>query len=61
MRKGSAPRQEYRFQQKDGEWRTLESNASPVRNHLGEIEKIVVVSRDITERKLAEANAPPAR
>ncbi|MBZ5660986.1 MAG: PAS domain S-box protein [Acidobacteriia bacterium] len=52
--KGSAPRQEYRFRQKDGEWRTLESNASPVRNHLGEIEKIVVVSRDITERKLAE-------
>jgi two-component system, cell cycle sensor histidine kinase and response regulator CckA len=52
--KGAAPRQEYRFRQKDGEWRTLESNASPVRNHLGEIEKIVVVSRDITERKLAE-------
>ncbi len=52
--KGSAPRQEYRFRQKDGEWRTLESNASPVRNHSGEIEKIVVVSRDITERKLAE-------
>jgi two-component system cell cycle sensor histidine kinase/response regulator CckA len=52
--KGTAPRQEYRFQQKDGEWRTLESNASPVRNHLGEIEKIVLVSRDITDRKLAE-------
>ena len=52
--KGSAPRQEYRFRQKDGEWRTLESNASPVRNQQGEIEKIVVVSRDITDRKLAE-------
>jgi PAS domain S-box-containing protein len=52
--KGAAPRQEYRFRRKDGEWRTLESNASPVRNSLGEIEKIVVVSRDITERKLAE-------
>jgi two-component system cell cycle sensor histidine kinase/response regulator CckA len=52
--KGVAPRQEYRFRQKDGEWRTLESNASPVRNHLGEIEKVVMVSRDITERKLAE-------
>lgn len=52
--KGTAPRQEYRFRRKDGEWRMLESNASPVRNHLGEIEKIVVVSRDVTERKLAE-------
>ena len=52
--KGSAPRQEYRFRQKDGEWHTLESNASPVRNQKGEIEKIVVVSRDITDRKLAE-------
>jgi two-component system cell cycle sensor histidine kinase/response regulator CckA len=51
---GSAPRIEYRFRRKDGEWRILESNSSPVRNHRGEIEKLVVVSRDITERKRAE-------
>ncbi len=54
FQKGVSPRVEYRFQSKDGEWRTLEFNGSPVRNRRGEIEKIVVVSRDITERKQAE-------
>ena len=54
FQKGVSPRVEYRFRSKEGEWRTLESNGSPVRNHRGEIEKIVVVSRDITERKRAE-------
>ena len=52
--KGVGPRVEYRFRRKDGEWRILESNGSPVRNYRGEIEKVVVVSRDITERKQAE-------
>lgn len=51
---GVGPRVEYRFRRKDGEWRTLESTRSPVRNHRGEIEKIVIVSRDITDRKIAE-------
>ena len=51
---GSAPRIEYRFRHKDGEWRILESNSSPVRNHRGEIEKLVVVRRDITDRKRAD-------
>ena len=52
--KGAGPRVEYRFRRKDGEWRTLESTRSPVRNRRGEIEKVVIVSRDITERKQAE-------
>lgn len=51
---GVGPRVEYRFRRKDGEWRTFESTRSPVRNHRGEIEKVVIVSRDITERKQAE-------
>jgi two-component system cell cycle sensor histidine kinase/response regulator CckA len=54
FRNGSGPRVEYRFRTKQGDWRILESNGSPVRNHRGQIEKIVVVSRDITERKQAE-------
>ncbi len=54
VEKGVGPRVEYRFQRNDGEWRILESNGSPVRNHRGEIEKIVIVSRDITERKKAD-------
>lgn len=53
-RTGAGPRLEYRFPRKDGEWRILESSASPVRNYRGEIETLVVVSRDITERKQAE-------
>ncbi len=54
FRKGFGPRVECRFRSKEGQWRTLESNGSPVRNHRGQIEKIVVISRDITERKRAE-------
>jgi len=45
---------EYRFRRKDGEWRILESTGGVVRNTQGEAEKIVAVSRDITERKHAE-------
>ena len=52
--KGAGPRVEYRFQRKDGDWRVLESSRSPVRNDRGEIEKVIIVSRDITERKQAE-------
>jgi two-component system cell cycle sensor histidine kinase/response regulator CckA len=51
---GVGPRVEYRFRRTDGEWRTLESTRSPVRNHRGEIEKVVIVSRDISERREAE-------
>jgi PAS domain S-box-containing protein len=51
---GVGPRVEYRFRRKDGEWRILESTRSPVRNERGEIENVVIVSRDITDRKQAE-------
>lgn len=51
---GVGPRVEYRFQRQDGEWRILESTRSPVRNSRGEIEKVVIVSRDITDRRQAE-------
>jgi len=52
--KGVSARVEYRFRRKDGEWRHMESTGSPVRNHKGEVEKIIAVSRDITERRQAE-------
>jgi two-component system, cell cycle sensor histidine kinase and response regulator CckA len=42
---------EYRIQHKDGTWRVLESTASVIRNAKGEPEKLVVVNRDITDRK----------
>jgi two-component system cell cycle sensor histidine kinase/response regulator CckA len=44
---------EYRIRHKDGSWRVLESTASVIRNSNGEPEKMVIVNRDITERKLA--------
>src|SRR5580658_3849426 len=45
---------EYRIRHKDGHWLTLESTASAVRNAAGNVEKLVIVNRDITERKLLE-------
>ena len=42
---------EYRIRHKDGTWRDLESTASVIRNAQGEPEKLVVVNRDISDRK----------
>ena len=44
---------EYRIRHKDGTWRVLESTSSVIRNSKGEPEKLVIVNRDITERKRA--------
>ncbi|HEV2305791.1 MAG TPA: PAS domain S-box protein [Candidatus Acidoferrales bacterium] len=52
-RSGVGQPMEYRFRHKDGTWRVLESTASVIRNSEGESEKIVIVNRDITERKRA--------
>ncbi len=45
---------EYRFRHKNGDWMVLESVASVIRNQNGEPEKLVIVNRDITERKKAQ-------
>ena len=45
---------EYRIRHKDGSWRILESTASAVRNEKGETTSLVIVNRDITQRKRAE-------
>ena len=47
-------RLEYRIKHKDGSWRVLESLASTIRDDKGEVAKLVIVNRDITERKRAE-------
>lgn len=44
---------EYRIRHKDGSWRVFESTASAIRNAKGDAEKLVVVNRDITDRRLA--------
>lgn len=45
---------EYRIRHKNGQWLTLESTASAVRDSQGNVEKLVVVNCDITERKQLE-------
>lgn len=52
---GVGKRLEYRIKHKDGSWRVLESIASTIRNPKGEVAKLVIVNRDISERKRAEA------
>jgi diguanylate cyclase (GGDEF)-like protein/PAS domain S-box-containing protein len=51
---GKGERLEYRMRHKDGSWRTLESTACAIRNARGQTDKLVIVNRDITERKRAE-------
>jgi PAS domain S-box-containing protein len=51
---GRGERLEYRIRHKDGSWRFLESTSSPIRNPKGETDGLVIVNRDVTERKRAE-------
>jgi two-component system, cell cycle sensor histidine kinase and response regulator CckA len=50
----SGRRIEYRMRHKDGSWRIFESTTSPVSDPSGEVEKLVIVNRDITDRKRLE-------
>jgi PAS domain S-box-containing protein len=51
---GVGKRLEYRMRHKDGAWRVLESTASPIRNRRRQVTHLVIVNRDITERKRVE-------
>ncbi|MGD0506168.1 MAG: EAL domain-containing protein [Terriglobales bacterium] len=51
---GQGERVEYRIRHKDGSWRFLESTACAIRDATGQTNKLVIVNRDITERKRAE-------
>ncbi len=53
-RTGRGERLEYRIRHKDGTWRVLESTANAYPGKNGEIEGLVIVNRDITQRKRAE-------
>ena len=52
---GRGERLEYRIRHKDGSWRVLESTASAIPGENGQTEGLVIVNRDITDRKRAEA------
>ena len=45
---------QFRFVQPDGSVRYIESQGNVIRDEAGKVTKIIVVSRDITERKLTE-------
>jgi len=51
---GIGKKLQYRMRHKDGSWKVLESSATTIMNAEGEVEKLVIVNRDITDRKLAE-------
>ena len=53
-RTGVGRQLEYRFKHRNGTWRILESTASAVRNAKGEISQLVIVNRDVTDRKKSE-------
>ena len=53
-RTGVGEKLEYRIKHKNGTWRVLESTASTIKDEQGEVKKLVIVNRDITDRKLAE-------
>jgi diguanylate cyclase (GGDEF)-like protein/PAS domain S-box-containing protein len=46
---------EYRIKHKNGSWHVLESMAGTIRGDDGQVAKLVIVNRDITERKRAQA------
>src|ERR1051326_2567580 len=55
VRTGIGHRAEFRFINKDGAIRDIESNGSAIRDENGNVSRVLVVSRDITEKKKLEA------
>src|SRR6202050_495083 len=51
---GTGKTLEYRIRHKDGTWLVLESTSSVIRSANGAPEKLVIVNRDVTERKRRE-------
>jgi diguanylate cyclase (GGDEF)-like protein/PAS domain S-box-containing protein len=54
---GVGKRVEYRIRHKDGSWKILESIAGTIRDEKGDVSKLVIVNRDVTDRKRAEEQA----
>ncbi|MCU1299218.1 MAG: hypothetical protein JWO91_3496 [Acidobacteriaceae bacterium] len=54
LRGGVGRRIEYRMRHKDGSWRVLESTANAILHLDGKVEKLVIVNRDITDRRRLE-------
>lgn len=52
--KGTGRPIQYRMRHKNGNWRILESQASTILGAHGEVQKLVIVNRDVTDRKNLE-------
>ncbi len=53
-RTGVGAKLEYRIKHKNGSWKVLESAASTIKNANGDVDKLVIINRDITARKAME-------
>ena len=53
-RTGIGQKLEYRIRHKNGSWKVLESTANTIKNANGVVEKLVIINRDITARKLEQ-------
>jgi PAS domain S-box-containing protein len=51
---GQGHRAQYRFLQKNGNLSYIESQGNAIRDETGKVSRLVIISRDITEHKLAE-------
>jgi two-component system cell cycle sensor histidine kinase/response regulator CckA len=54
LQTGVGRRIEYRVRHKDGSWRVLESTANAILDGDGKVEKLVIVNRDMTDRRRLE-------
>lgn len=54
---GVGQKLEYRMRHRNGTWRVLESVAGTIRDETGEVTKLVIVNRDVTDRRQAEEQA----
>jgi PAS domain S-box-containing protein len=53
-RTGVGSELEYRIKRKNGMWKVLESTSNTIKNADGDVGKLVIINRDIPERKAAE-------
>jgi diguanylate cyclase (GGDEF)-like protein/PAS domain S-box-containing protein len=54
VRSGKGAKINYRFKLADGRVRQMESQGGVIRNNQGEVSRVVIISRDMTERQQAE-------
>lgn len=55
VRTGEAQHAEYRIVRPDGVARYVEAHCNAIRDHDGEVKNVLIVARDVTERRLADA------